>query len=649
MFHLIPFVVAFLLVFLTWFLIKKLRKVIIFELDQNSKHFGGELVADVLKAHDVRFLFTLCGGHISPILVAAERQNIRVIDVRHEASAVFAADAVSRLSGTVGVAAVTAGPGLTNTVTAVKNAQMAESPIVLLAGAAAGLLRGRGSLQDIDQLSLFRPLCKWSGRVNCVKDIVPMLCKAFYLARSGTPGPVLVEFPIDTLYPYSLVRQHLRISDNPQSWRQRFTNWYLRFYLFRLFANGFRIQPCLPGQVPTQIPVEIPSIPWPSTKSIDQLVWLLSQAKRPVIVVSSQALLPPVPATQTAEHVKSLRIPVYLTGMARGLLGRHHPCVFRHARRAALRVADLIILAGSVCDFRMDYGRVLNRKAKIVIINRDKKQLYLNSDIFWRPYLAIRGDVGTALKELSISLNDRFPCLSDFRCPTEWVGELLAREHHRDEEIRQSSLTQPAERINPLSVLWQLEHNGLTDQESIIVADGGDFVGSAAYILRPRGPLSWLDPGPFGTLGVGGGFALGAKLCRPQAHVWVVYGDGSAGYSLAEWDTMARHKAPAIGVIGNDACWSQIARDQLGLFGSNVACGLQSTRYDLVGAAYAGADPLNSTLSVEDSGAFLVTEKNLDNLSDYMAHARELSDRGLPSIINCNIAASGFREGSISL
>ncbi|VDP83265.1 unnamed protein product [Echinostoma caproni] len=408
--------------------------------------------------------------------------------------------------------------------------------------------------------------------------------------RFFSPGPVLVEFPIDTLYPYGLVRQHLRISDNPQSWRQRFTNWYLRFYLFRLFANGFQIKPCLPGQEPTQIPVLVPSIPWPSTKSIDQLVWLLSQAKRPVVVVSSQALLPPVPAAQTAEYVKSLRVPVYLTGMARGLLGRQHPCAFRHARRAALRVADLIILAGTVCDFRMDYGRVLNRKAKIVIINRDKKQLYLNS------------------------------------------------------------LTQPIERINPLSVLWQLEHKGLTDHESIIVADGGDFVGSAAYILRPRGPLSWLDPGPFGTLGVGGGFALGAKLCRPEANVWVVYGDGSSAYSLAEWDTMARHRAPAIGVIGNDACWSQIARDQMGLFGSNVACGLQSTRYDLVGAAYAGADIHDALLkSGGDCGGFTVTEKNLDKLPELMAQARELSCRGTPSIINCHIAASGFREGSISL
>ncbi|GAA51909.1 acetolactate synthase-like protein, partial [Clonorchis sinensis] len=204
-------------------------------LDQNSSHHGGELVADVLRAHGVPFIFTLCGGHISPILVAAELRKIRVIDVRHEATAVFAADAVSRLSGKVGVAVVTAGPGLTNTVTAVKNAQMAESPVVLLAGAAAGLLRGRGSLQDIDQISLFRTLCKWSGRVSRVKDIVPLLCKAFCEAQSGTPGPVLVELPIDTLYPYKLVRQHFRITDSAKSLSQRFTN-----CKFRLFWSAGR-------------------------------------------------------------------------------------------------------------------------------------------------------------------------------------------------------------------------------------------------------------------------------------------------------------------------------------------------------------------------------------------------------------------------
>ncbi|CAL8105648.1 unnamed protein product [Calicophoron daubneyi] len=641
----------------TVFLVRKLKKWMIFELDLNSKHFGGELVADVLKAHGVRFLFTLCGGHISPILVAAERQGIRVIDVRHEASAVFAADAVSRLSGTVGVVAVTAGPGLTNTVTAVKNAQMAESPIVLLAGAAAGLLRGRGSLQDIDQLSLFRSLCKWTTRVSCVKDIVPMLCRAFSEAQSGTPGPVLVELPIDTLYPYSLVRQHFRVPENPQSWRQRFTNWYLRFYLFRLFANGFVIKPCAPGETPSRIPVLQPQIPMPRAKHVERVVELLSTARKPVVIVGSQALLPPVSAEDTAKHVKAFHIPVYLNGMARGLLGRDPPCVFRHARRASLKEADLIILAGAICDFRLDYGRVLNRKAKVVIINRDKKQLYLNSDIFWRPFLAIRADVGSTVKEIAIRLNERYPCASDFRCPGEWVQELVNREEHRDEEIRQSTLSHPPERTNPLGVLWQLEHTGLPstpDEDSIIVADGGDFVGSAAYILRPRGPLSWLDPGPFGTLGVGGGFALGAKLCRPKATVWVIYGDGSVAYSISEWDSMVRHHAPVIGVVGNDACWSQIARDQVALFDSSVACNLNSTSYEIIGASYSNlgqsvSESGDGLTSWRGQGGFLVNQKNFVLLPDIFQKAKELSTLGQPCMINCLIASSNFRDGSVSI
>ncbi|CAH8448613.1 unnamed protein product [Dicrocoelium dendriticum] len=296
--------VAIVIIISSWFIARNLRKYITFELDQNSKHYGGELVADVLRAHGVRFLFTLCGGHISPILVAAEKRNIRVVDVRHEATAVYAADAVSRLSGSVGVAAVTAGPGVTNTVTAIKNAQMAESPLVLLAGASAGLIRGRGSLQDIDQLSLFHSLCKWSGRVTRVKDIVPVLCTAFFKASSDTPGPVIVEFPIDTLYPYHLVKEHMRISDSPRSWRQRCTNWYLRFYLFRLFANGFQIKPCPPETHPSEIPIREPTFPLPTDKQVNRLVLLLSQAQRPVAVVGSQALLPPISASATAENLQ---------------------------------------------------------------------------------------------------------------------------------------------------------------------------------------------------------------------------------------------------------------------------------------------------------------------------------------------------------
>lgn len=185
-------------------------------------------------------IFTLSGGHISPILCASEKLGIRIVDTRHEVNAVFAADAVARLSGQIGVAAVTAGPGLTNTITAVKNAQMAESPILLLGGAAANLLKGRGALQDIDQMSLFKSLCKYTATIRYVRDIPIVLRKAIQIAQSGTPGPVFVEFPIDTLYPYHLIRRELGVKESGNiSLGQRVVNAYLNNYIYSLFAGAF--------------------------------------------------------------------------------------------------------------------------------------------------------------------------------------------------------------------------------------------------------------------------------------------------------------------------------------------------------------------------------------------------------------------------
>lgn len=168
---------------------------------------GGLLIADVLRREGVRAIFTLCGGHISPILVGAKQRGIRVVDVRDEKNAVFAADATARLTGVPGVAAVTAGPGLTNSLTAVKNAELAHSPVVLLGGAAATMLKGRGSLQDIDQLSVIGPHVKWAASVRYAKDLAPVVARAFEVAQAGVPGPTYVECPIDLLYPDKIVRQ----------------------------------------------------------------------------------------------------------------------------------------------------------------------------------------------------------------------------------------------------------------------------------------------------------------------------------------------------------------------------------------------------------------------------------------------------------
>ncbi|XP_058958261.2 2-hydroxyacyl-CoA lyase 2-like [Pocillopora verrucosa] len=602
------------------FLVYKLRILhrYIYKLDENSNRHGGELVGEVLKAHGVKYVFTLCGGHISPILVSCQNLGIRVVDTRHEVTAVFAADAVARLSGVVGVAAVTAGPGLTNTVTAVKNAQMAESPVLLLGGAAATLLKGRGALQDIDQMSLFKSLCKYCATVTRVADIVPILQKAIQIAQSGTPGPVFVEFPIDTLYPYPTVKKESGLKEEVKGFSQRLVNWYISNHLHGLFAGAWDPQPKDP------LPVDIPM---PIKSQVDECVRLVSKSTRPVIILGSQSTLPPVPADKLRKALEELGIPCFLGGMARGLLGRNSNLHIRQRRRDALKEADLVILAGTVCDFRLLYGRVLNRKSKIIAVNRNKSQLFKNSDMFWKPSVAVQGDPATLMIELSKGLKG-------YICPTDWLEKLKERDIDKEKANSLKSQESLKQQLNPLKLLFNLEH--IMSNDSIIVADGGDFVGSAAYILRPRGPLTWLDPGAFGTLGVGGGFALGAKLCRPDSEVWIIYGDGSLGYSVAEFDTFTRHKTPVIALVGNDACWSQIAREQVPMFGSSIGCDLEFTDYHKVAEGYGGK-------------GFLLSNPSTEEIDKTLSQAQEVARDGTAVLINALIGKTDFREGSISV
>ena len=311
---------------------------------------GGDILADVLKRHGVQFLFTLCGGHISPILVGAKARGIRVIDVRHEATAVFAADAVSRLTGIPGVAAVTAGPGVTNTLTAVKNAQLAQSPLILLGGATATLLRGRGALQDIDQMTLVAPHVKLAIAVKKVRDLGPALTRAFRVAQEGVPGPVFIECPVDLLYDEKTVREMsgakaMGATKGPQDVALQLI---IRAHLARTFLGA--------GRVSSRVPIP-PAPARPGAGEIERTAALLRKAKRPVVLLGSQATLGgPSRAKRVAQAIERLGVPAYLSGMARGLLGKEHPLFFRHNRAKALKEADLVILAGVPCDFRLNYA-----------------------------------------------------------------------------------------------------------------------------------------------------------------------------------------------------------------------------------------------------------------------------------------------------
>ena len=589
------------------------------KVDRTSKRYGGELVAATLKQHGVKFVFTLIGGHISPIIVACEKEGIRVVDTRHEVTCVFAADAVARLSGVIGVACVTAGPGLTNTVTAVKNAQMAESPVLLLGGAAANLLKGRGALQDIDQMALFKPLCKFCATIGRVKDIVPTLRKAIAIAQSDTPGPVFVEFPVDTLYQIELVTKELASKNPPRTLSQRFTAWYINMYIDRLYSGAWDPQDMSP--LPVRQPITSP-------KEIQNCVLLLKSAKKPLILIGSQATLPPTNSEDLKAALERMGVPCFLGGMSRGLLGRNSPLHIRQKRRDALKEADVVVLAGTVCDFRLTYGRVLSSRSKIIAVNRNKTSLNLNAGAMWNAAIAVLGDPGSFLVSLSRALEG-------YSFDPEWPRQLKSRDKEREAENWEKACAVPEKHLNSLKVLHLAEK--VMSEKTIMVADGGDFVGSAAYILRPRGPLCWLDPGAFGTLGVGGGFALGAKLCRPESDVWIIYGDGSLGYSIAEFDTFTRHQLPVIALIGNDACWTQIARDQIPILGSSAGCMLAYTDYEVAAKGFGG------------HGYRLARENTDEEIEQTLHEAQELSRKGKPVLVNCLIGKTTFRDGSLSM
>lgn len=588
------------------------------KVDKTSTQHGGELVAAVLRAHGVRFVFTLVGGHISPILVACEKLGIRVVDTRHEVTTVFAADAVARLSGTVGVAAVTAGPGLTNTVTAVKNAQIAQSPILLLGGAASTLVQNRGALQAIDHLSLFRPLCKFCASVRRVRDIVPTLRTAMAAAQSGTPGPVFVELPIDVLYPYFLVQREVMPSKLPKDLMGHLVSWYLGNHVANLFAGAWEPRPV--GPLPLAIPQASP-------QQVQRCVEILSRAQKPLVVLGSQAMLPPTPADKLRAALESLGVPCFLGGMSRGLLGRNHPLHIRQNRSAALKKADVVLLAGAVCDFRMSYGRVLSRSSQIIVVNRDRKEMLLNSDMFWKPREAVQGDVGSFVLKLAQGLQGQ-------AWAADWAEELRQGDRQKEQDFREKAVRPVAQHLNPVRVL-QLVEETLPDN-SVLVVDGGDFVGTAAHLVQPRGPLRWLDPGAFGTLGVGAGFALGAKLCRPDSEVWCLFGDGAFGYSLIEFDTFVRHKVPVIALIGNDAGWTQISREQVPALGSNVACGLAFSDYHQA-AMGLGAQGL------------LLSRDNEEQVVQVLREAQQRCREGHPVVVNILIGKTDFRDGSISI
>ena len=573
-----------------------------------SESHAGFSISSFFKDNNISTVFTLCGGHISPILVGCESEGINIIQVRDEASAVFAADATSRITDTIGVAIVTAGPGVTNTITAIKNAQLAQSPLLLIGGAAATLLKGKGSLQDIDQLSLMKPHVKSATSVKRCRDIVPVLHNAINRAVSDVPGPVFVELPIDLLYPEEMIREQHLSQVSSDSFVNKVFKWYVEQHLKNVFSKKKSI--IIPRKK---------NIKNASQSAIDKAAIIIHESVRPVVLLGNQIIHNKEFLDRFIQSLKKLSIPTYTSGMARGCLGKEDSFFLRHNRKHALKNADVVITAGVPLDFRLGYGFSINSDAKIIALNKSKKDLVKNR----RPSLQLKGDPSRSIYEIAKIINTP-------DCKV-WLEELQQMEQERDNEIL-AQAEMDTEFVNPIKACTTI--NDVLDENSIIIADGGDFVGTASYVLRPRAPLSWLDPGAFGTLGVGGGFALGAKSAFPDKEVWIIYGDGACAFSLAEFDTFVRHKLPVIAIVGNDGSWQQIAREQVEMLGSDIGTTLNDTNYHQVAEGYGGK-------------GFLVTE--ISQLRDVLLQAKSDAKRGIPVLINMRIGKTDFRKGSISV
>src|ERR1035437_2368175 len=382
---------------------------------------GGDRVGAALAGDGVRFGFILCGGHISPIPTASKARGIPIIDARDEATAGVASDAGARVTGVPGVAAVTAGPGLTNTITALKNAQLAQSPVILLGGAAPTALQGRGALQDIDQRPLVAPHVKLFKKINRVCDLGPAVDEAFEVAQAGVPGPVFIECPVDLLYDEASIRQwYADAAGKGSSLVDRLMRFYLNRHVRKMFQGSHE---------PGVIQVRAVTPPLASDASLQAALAALARAERPLMVIGSQALVLSKEAAHLAEAVKKLGIPVYLSGMARGLLGRDHPLQMRHQRRQALREADCVLLAGVPCDFRLDYGKHVRRNAMLIAANRSAKDARLNR----KPDIAAIGDAGLFLQALAQASSPTSSRLSG------WVAQLRARDAERELEIDQQA------------------------------------------------------------------------------------------------------------------------------------------------------------------------------------------------------------------
>jgi acetolactate synthase-1/2/3 large subunit len=528
------------------------------ETAQGESFHGGRLIARRLKAHGVSKLFTLSGGHLFSIYDGCREEGIEIVDVRHESTAAFAAEGWAKVTREVGVCALTAGPGVTNGMSAMASAQANHSPMVVLGGRAPALRWGQGSLQEIDHVPFVRPLSKLAATAGSTEEIAGLTDLAFQAALAPHGGAAFLDFPLD--YVFMEAPEH-------------------------------------EGE-----PVEV-SVQRASAEAIERAGELLSEAERPVIMAGTdlywgrgeQALL---------ELAETLRIPVFLNGLARGCVPADHELFFSRARSQGLKGADVALVIGVPMDFRLAFGASFGEETEIVVIDSAEPERAHPRAVAAECY----GSLPQTLEDLRSAAGGK-------ALPTEaWVGELRSVENERREGERAEREDDRAP-LHPMRLYAELGE--VLDRDAIVIGDGGDFVSYAGRVIDSYQPGCWLDPGPFGCLGTGPGYALAAKLAHPERQVVLIIGDGAFGFSGMEFDTLARHGVNVVAVMGNNGIWALEKHPMEFLYGYSVAAELRpETRYDEV---------------VEALGGYGELVKRAEDLKPALARAFE---SGKPALLN---------------
>ena len=501
---------------------------------------GGKLAARALKQAGVEVLFTLPGGHIMPLYDGCLDEGIRIIDVRHEQAATHAADAWARCNpGQIGVAAITAGPGVTDGVTGIANAWRANSPILVFGGQGPFSQLRKGSLQEMDHLGVVRPITKFCDAVYQTDRIPEFIELAIRHAVSGIPGPAYLEIPIDV-------------------WSGQFE--WEDVYMPRIRTEPARLSP--------------------DREEVRKAIEILETAERPMLMAGTSVKWSRAAAAMN-HFIVETHIPSYTNGMARGSVPVDSPEFLNRSRRDAMKQIDCIVLAGTLLDFRLRFGASIPTDAKIIQLEMDATLIGQNR----QADVALVGNLGCSFELLSEEMKNRSAKL-DF---SGWRDELRAIENAAEAKV-QANLDSDESPLDPQRMLREVRDWLATLDDPIVIGDGGDIVATAAKILPVKGEGAWMDPGPLGTLGVGMPFGIAAQLTHPGRRVVIIYGDGSFGLNGFEFDTAVRFGLPVIGIVGNDAAWGQMMRPQGALMGWDRLDGtlLARTRYDKVVEALGG-------------------------------------------------------------